>query len=71
MNLDDPRQIAGKRLMRMNREHQPERVIIEYNATWLLQTLYDAEKPESWALAQIIDLVDASTFEMYLKNMRK
>ena len=71
VNLDDPKQIAGKRLMRMNREHQPERVIIEYNATWLLQTLYDAEKPESWALAQIIDLVDASTFEMYLKNMRK
>jgi len=56
VNLDDPKQIAGKRLMRMNREHQPERVIIEYNATWLLQ---------------IIDLVDASTFEMYLKNMRK
>ena len=71
VNLDDPKQIAGKRLLRMNREHQPERVIIEYNATWLLQTLYDAEKPESWALAQIIDLVDASTFEMYLKNMRK
>ncbi len=71
VNLDDPKQIAGKRLMRMNRDHQPERVIIEYNATWLLQTLYDAEKPESWALAQIIDLVDASTFEMYLKNMRK
>ena len=71
VNLDDPKQIAGKRLMRMNREHRPERVIIEYNATWLLETLYAAEKPDSWALAQIIDLVDASTFEMYLKNMRK
>ena len=46
-------------------------MIIEYNATWLLQTLYNAEKPESWALAQIITLVDASTFELYLKNMRK
>ena len=46
-------------------------MIIEYNATWMLQTLYDAEKPDDWALAQIIDLVDASTFEIYLKNMRK
>ena len=71
VNLDDPRQIAGKRLIRMNREHRPERVIIEYNSTWMLQTLYDAEKPDDWALAQIIDLVDASTFEIYLKNMRK
>ena len=31
--LEDPQDIAGKRLLRMNREHKPERVIIEYNAT--------------------------------------
>ena len=71
VNLEDPKQIAGKRLLRLNREHRPERVIIEYNATWLMDTLYAAEKPDDWALAQIIDLVDASTFELYLKNMRK
>ena len=71
VSLDNPRQIAGKRLMRLNREHAPERVIIEYNATWLMETLYAAEKPQEWALAQIIDLVDATTFEMYLMNMRK
>ncbi len=71
VNLEDTRDIAGKRLLRMNREHKPERVIIEYNATWLLETLYAAEKPESWQLAQIITLVDAQTFEMYLKNMRR
>ena len=71
LNLEDTKDIAGKRLLRMNREHKPERVIIEYNATWLLETLYAAEKPESWQLAQIITLVDAQTFELYLKNMRK
>ena len=71
VNLEDPKQIAGKRLLRLNREHSPERVIIEYNATWLMNTLYAAEKPEEWELAQIIDLVDANTFELYLKNMRK
>ena len=71
VNLEEPREIAGKRLLRLNREHRPERVIIEYNATWLINTLYAAEKPQEWALAQIINLVDASTFELYLKNMRK
>ena len=71
VTLEEPRQIAGKRLMRLNREHQPERVIVEYNSTWMMETLYAAEKPDSWTLAQIIDLVDASTFELYLKNMRK
>ena len=71
VTLEDLKDIAGKKLLRMNREHKPERVIIEYNATWLLENLYKAEKPESWQLAQIIDLVDASTYELYLKNMRK
>ena len=71
LNLDDPKQIAGKRMLRLNREHQPERVIIEYNSTWMLDKLYAAEKPDSWVLAQIIDIVDATTFELYLKNMRK
>ena len=44
---------------------------VEYNATWLLENLYQAKKPDNWELAQIITLVDASTFEVYLKNMRK
>ena len=71
INLEQARDIAGHKLARLNNEYKPERVIIEYNATWLLETLYQAKKPDSWELAQIIDLVDASTFEIYLKNMRR
>ena len=71
VNLEQARDIAGHKLGRLNREYRPERVIIEYNATWLLETLYAAKKPDDWELAQIITLVDASTFEVYLKNMRK
>jgi len=37
----------------------------------MMDALYSAKKPDSWELAQILDLVDATTFEMYLKNMRK
>ena len=71
INLESVRDIAGHKLGRLNREYKPERVIMEYNATWLLENLYQAKKPETWELAQIITLVDASTFEVYLKNMRK
>ena len=71
VNLDEVRDIAGHKLARLAREYRPERVIIEYNATWLLENLYQAKKPDNWELAQIITLVDASTFEIYLKNMRK
>ena len=71
INLEQVRDIAGHKLARLDREYRPERVIIEYNATWLLENLYAAKKPDTWDLAQIITLVDASTFEVYLKNMRK
>ncbi len=66
--LDEPEEL--EKLVELDEKYRPERVIIEYNSTWLLQALYSAKKPESWDLAQIITLVDSTTFEIYLKNMR-
>ena len=66
--LDEPEDL--EKLVELDEKYHPERVIIEYNSTWLLQALYSAKKPESWDLAQIITLVDSTTFEIYLKNMR-
>lgn len=66
--LDEPEDL--EKLVGLDEKYRPERVIIEYNSTWLLQALYSAKKPESWDLAQIITLVDSTTFEIYLKNMR-
>ena len=69
VNLEDDS--ALERLVEIDDEYKPERVLIEWNATWLLENLYAAEKPEAWDLAQIICLVDSNTFELYLTNMRK
>ena len=69
VNLEDDS--ALERLVEIDDEYKPERVLIEYNSTWLLENLYAAEKPESWDLAQIIALVDSTPFDIYLKNMRK
>ena len=71
VNLDSPEEMSGEKLVELDRKYQPERVLIEYNSTWLLDTLYRAKKPENWELAQIITLIDATTFELYLQNMRK
>ena len=70
VNVSEMEDIQGGKLVELDREYRPERVLIEYNATWLMENLYAAQKPESWDLAQIICLVDATTFEVYLKNMR-
>lgn len=71
VSLDSADELSGDALVKLDKQYRPERVLIEYNSTWLLQTLYSAKKPRNWELAQIITLIDATTYELYLNNMRK
>ena len=54
----------------MQEEHQPEKVFIEYNGTWEMATLLEMELPKYWVMVQSLATVDATTFDMYLANMR-
>ena len=47
VNLESPEDMAGDKLIQLDKKYRPERVLIEYNATWLLSTLYSAKKPEN------------------------
>lgn len=49
------------------RERRADRVQQHMDAA----SLYSAKKSRNWELAQIITLIDATTFELYLQNMRK
>lgn len=49
---------------------EPDRVMIEFNGTWNLTKFFDTELPFDWLLVQILSTVDASTFELYINNMR-
>lgn len=49
---------------------EPERVCIEFNGIWSLHAFLALKFPEHWLFVQTISMVDASTFEGYLKNMR-
>lgn len=50
--------------------HKPVRVMIEYNGMWELDAIDEDNMPEDWILAQVISMVDATTFESYWANMR-
>ncbi len=50
--------------------YKAERVLIEYNGMWMLQTLYEA-LPENWLVYQEFMLADATTFLSYNANMRQ
>ena len=46
-----------------------ERVIIEYNGMWPMQTLYD-NIPDGWVVAQEICFADSGTYTVFNANMR-
>lgn len=57
-------------LIKIDKEYEPERIIIEYNCMWSFDKLLNMKLPIWWMLSQIVCLVDASTFKMYMNNLR-
>ncbi|MCR4643431.1 MAG: hypothetical protein K5697_15565 [Lachnospiraceae bacterium] len=51
--------------------YRPESVYIEFNGMWDLKAFLAGPLPDGWEIANIFSLVDASTYELYLKNMRQ
>lgn len=57
-------------LKNINLQYLPDQVFIEYNGTWGMDTILELELPEGWVIVQSLATVDATTFDMYLNNMR-
>ena len=55
-------------LKRIEQKYNPDRIIVEYNGMWKLESLMQAF-PARWELYQIITTVDATTFEVYSNNI--
>ncbi len=71
ISIEKQEDFGGDLLPELHKKYRPERVIIEYNSVWGMRHLGTVKKPRSWELYQVVDLVDASTFELYLNNMRQ
>ena len=52
------------------KKHKAERVLVEYNGMWMLDSLYQ-RMPEAWVVAQEFLFCDANTFPSYNANMRQ
>ena len=57
-------------LQDIENSYQPEQVFIEYNGTWDMATMLETKLPKGWVIVQTLATVDATSFEMYLNNMR-
>ena len=69
-NIEDKAELTRENLEALIKNRKIDRVIIEYNGMWEMQTLYDSF-PSSWAIYQNMMFADANTFINYNNNMRQ
>ena len=70
VTLESVEELTFENLENLTEKHNVDRVVVEYNGTWMLQQFFDA-MPESWVINQIMTFFDATTFLNYNKNMRQ
>lgn len=56
-------------LHKLSTQHKIDRIIVEYNGMWLLDTLF-MNMPEYWAVYQCVMSAECATFELFNTNMR-
>ncbi len=70
VTFESVEELTFENLENLTKKHNVDRVVVEYNGTWMLQQFFDA-MPESWVINQIMTFFDATTFLNYNKNMRQ
>lgn len=65
--VEDEEDFTPNKLIELEKKHNPERIIIEYNGMWNYKNV---KLPFHWKIEQQITTIDGSTFPMYFNNMR-
>ncbi|HIU79697.1 MAG TPA: GTPase [Candidatus Coproplasma excrementipullorum] len=68
--IEDKEHLNEYTLNYLTKKYRAQRVVVEYNGTWMLQDFFDA-MPESWVINQMMTFFDANTFLSYNQNMRQ
>ena len=68
--IEKEEDFTPERLQALDIIHQPERVVMEYNGMWLVSKFEEMKLPAGWGIEQHITCVDASTFQVYMQNMK-
>ena len=68
--IEKEEEFTPERLQALDIIHQPERVVMEYNGMWLVSKFEEMRLPQGWGIEQHITCVDASTFQVYMQNMK-
>ena len=69
VTVESPEELTTDFLKQLQRQHRQKLTIFEYNGMWKIEKLLEV-LPKNWPVVQTFTMIDASTFEMYLSNMR-
>lgn len=70
VGVDSEEEFTAEFLKDCDATLKPDMVFIEYNGTWEGAKIMEMDLPKDWQIVQVLTTVDASTYEMYLTNMR-
>ena len=65
--VDSLEELTPARLEELELLYNPERVLMEWNGMWNQDEL---RLPKDWTVYQQITIIDGSTFDLYVKNMK-
>lgn len=65
--IDSLEEMTPERLEELELLYNPERVLMEWNGIWNQD---DLRLPPDWMIYQQVTIIDASTFDLYVKNMK-
>lgn len=70
VSVEDQEEFTSEFLENCNGFYKPRLVFIEYNGMWKMDDVLDMELPDGWMLNQVLTMVDASTFDAFMANMK-
>ena len=70
VTLESVDELNAGNLSSLAKKYGAQRVVVEFNGTWLLQQFFDA-MPEDWVIVQMMTFFDSATFLNYNANMRQ
>ena len=70
ISVENEEDLTPSFLDRCHKFYKPFRVFVEFNGMWDAKKFAEEKLPSRWELVQVITLVDGSTYEVYLNNMR-
>lgn len=70
VQVDEEETLTDQFIEELAKKYKPQRIIIEYNGMWDMAVPFNLNYPKEWFMYEVITLVNAETFNVYLNNMR-